>query len=425
MMESEGNEMKGRKKIQIFLLPFILLILLFTMFIPLIYADDVVIISFNPNISDEPPYAPVNPDPPNESINVDVPVTLRVDVYDKDSITVDVYFYNASNDALIGVDYNVPCDWSTASVVWNEAIYGRTCYWYAIANDSKYENRSETWEFTTKSKPPPSSGSGGYVPPPNQPPIANITGLHIAYVNETVIFYSYYSYDPDGYIIGYNWDFENDGIIDTDWIEETKIIYKYSKPGNYTVRLQAMDNLGATSLDFHNIKIIELELPKQLPIPIIEVLNLSYTNENISFSSNGSYDPDGIIVNYTWDFDDGMISYLENPIHNFSKPGNYTVILMVRDNDDLRNGVAKKITILDKEEKPEKEPKKKREQPFLLLLLLLMIIITIILTLITMQKKYRFTLMIEKLKGSRKNKTIETKVDELLSEQNRIINKKK
>ncbi len=425
MKGSEGNEMKGRNKTRIFLLPIILLILLIPIFIPLTFADDQVIISFNPNFSNEPPYAPMNPDPPNGSVNVDIPVTLSVEVYDPDSLTVDVYFYNASNDALIGVDYNVPCDWSTASIVWNEPTYETTYYWYAEADDGNFVNRSETWIFTTKPEPPPSGPGGGYVPPPNQPPIANITGPHIAYVNETVIFYSYHSYDPDGYIVGYNWDFEDDGIIETGWIEETKIVYNYSKPGNYIVRLQVMDNAGATALAFHNIKIIELEIPKQLPVPKIEVSGLLYTNESISFSSNGSYDPDGIIVNYTWDFDDGKISYLKNPVHIYSKPGNYTVILMVRDNDDLRNGVAKKISILDKEEKPKEKPKKK-EQPLLLLLLILMIIIATILALITMQRKYRFTLLIEKSKVfNKKNKDLETKVDELLSEQDRMRNRKK
>ena len=65
MIGPEGNEMKGRKKIQIFLLPIILLILLIPIFIPSILADDYIRISFNPNYSKEPPYAPINPDPPN------------------------------------------------------------------------------------------------------------------------------------------------------------------------------------------------------------------------------------------------------------------------------------------------------------------------------------------------------------------------
>jgi len=425
MIGSEGNEMKGRNKIQISLLPIILLIILIPIFIPSILANDQIIISFNPNYSNNPPYAPMNPDPPNGSINVDVPVTLTVEIYDPDSLSVDVYFYNASNDALIGVDYNVPGDWSTASVVWNEPIYSRTCYWYAIADDGNFTNGSETWHFTTKPRPPPSTGpGGGFVPPPNQPPVANITGAHIAYVNETVIFYSYHSYDPDGFIVGYNWDFENDGVIDTEWIEETKIVYNYSKPGNYIVRLQVMDNAGATAIAYHKIKIIELEQPKQLPVPKIDVSGILYINESISFSSNGSYDPDGIIVNYTWDFDDGTISYLKNPVHIYSKPGNYTVILMVRDNDDLRNGVARKITVKDIEEKPKEKPRKK-EQPILLFLLILMAIIAAILALITMQRKYRFTLLIEKSKVFKKNKTVETKVDELLLEQDRIKNRKK
>ncbi len=415
--------MEGRKRIRTFLLPIVLLILLFPMLIYPTLADDQVKMSFNPDFSNEPPYAPINPDPANGSVDVDVPVTLSVEVYDPDSLTVDVYFYNASNDTLIGVDYNVPCGGSTASVVWNEATYGRIYFWYAVANDDSNINRSETWAFTTRSTPPPPpGGGGGYGWRPNQYPIANITGPHIAYVNETVIFYSYYSYDPDGYIVGYNWDFENDSIFDTDWIEDVIITHKYSKPGNYIVTLQVKDNIGAIASTYHKIKIIEIEPTKQLPVPKIEAPDLRYTNESINFSSNGSYDPDGVIVNYSWDFGDGSnISFFENPIHIYSNPGNYTVILMVRDNDNLRNGIAKKIIIVDKEK--EEKPKKK-EYPLLLLLLILMAIIATILALITMQRKYRFTFFIEQSKASKKKKDVDNKVDDLISELYKNIKEK-
>jgi len=45
-----------------------------------------------------------------------------------------------------------------------------------------------------------------------------------------------------------------------------------------------------------------------------------------------SYDPDGTIVNWTWDFGDGNISYERYPRHTYTETGEYTVNLTIRDN---------------------------------------------------------------------------------------------
>ena len=152
--------MEGRKKKRTVILPFILLIILIQLISPIITelakggTEDQISISFDP-VPNEPPSAPFNPDPPNGSVDVRVPVTLSVDVYDETGDFVDVYFYNATNDTLIGIDYNVPSDWSTASVIWDEPIKGRICYWYAIAKDHQYfGNASETWIFATRPNQP-------------------------------------------------------------------------------------------------------------------------------------------------------------------------------------------------------------------------------------------------------------------------------
>ncbi|RLF43578.1 MAG: hypothetical protein DRN29_09890, partial [Thermoplasmata archaeon] len=55
-------------------------------------------------------------------------------------------------------------------------------------------------------------------------------------------------------------------------------------------------------------------------------------NETIYFNST-SYDLDGIIVNYTWNFGDGNISYGASVIHKYMKDGEYNVTLIVRDDD--------------------------------------------------------------------------------------------
>ncbi|EMR74589.1 PDK repeat-containing protein [Thermoplasmatales archaeon SCGC AB-540-F20] len=168
------------------------------------------------------------------------------------------------------------------------------------------------------------------------------------------------------------------------------------------------DDDAVTTSNPHNISIIQLESSLQLPIPKINGPYNGYTNENISFSSNGSYDSDGIIINYTWDFGYGNNSYLEDPVHSYAEPKNYTVILTVTDNDNLSNAIITKAIIIDKEiEEPEE-----KELPLMFLSILLIIIIATILVLILLPRK------------SDKNKYKTAEVETLLSELMKIMHSK-
>lgn len=50
----------------------------------------------------------------------------------------------------------------------------------------------------------------------------------------------------------------------------------------------------------------------------------------VNFSSSGSYDPDGTIPSYSWDFGDGGTSILANPSHSYSTAGTYIASLIVK-----------------------------------------------------------------------------------------------
>ncbi|MDI6856629.1 MAG: CARDB domain-containing protein, partial [Candidatus Thermoplasmatota archaeon] len=60
-----------------------------------------------------------------------------------------------------------------------------------------------------------------------------------------------------------------------------------------------------------------------------------------------SYDPDGVILNWSWNFGDNTYGYDEVVSHNYL-PGNYTVTLTVRDDDNALASVTKTITVSDK-----------------------------------------------------------------------------
>jgi len=69
------------------------------------------------------------------------------------------------------------------------------------------------------------------------------------------------------------------------------------------------------------------------PIPQFACPPPGYANASYRFDATTARDPDGSIVNYTWDFGDGSKGYGIAIDHNYTMPGNYTVRLTVMDND--------------------------------------------------------------------------------------------
>ncbi|MEA3357297.1 MAG: LamG-like jellyroll fold domain-containing protein, partial [Patescibacteria group bacterium] len=57
----------------------------------------------------------------------------------------------------------------------------------------------------------------------------------------------------------------------------------------------------------------------------------------ILFTGSGSYDPDGSIVAYEWDFGDGDTATGVAPTHTYVQNGTYTVTLTVTDNEGTSN----------------------------------------------------------------------------------------
>lgn len=70
--------------------------------------------------------------------------------------------------------------------------------------------------------------------------------------------------------------------------------------------------------------------------------------ESITFNASSSFDSDGEIISYAWDFGDG--NYKGNPItqHLYSQEGNYKVILTVTDDDYLIGRTYKEITVVQR-----------------------------------------------------------------------------
>ena len=59
---------------------------------------------------------------------------------------------------------------------------------------------------------------------------------------------------------------------------------------------------------------------------------IGFIQEHITLNGTKSYDPDGKIVVWSWDFGDGTTGEGELSIHSYSNPDTYRVILTVKDN---------------------------------------------------------------------------------------------
>ena len=99
--------------------------------------------------------------------------------------------------------------------------------------------------------------------------------------------------------------------------------------GDYT--LVASPNNGPTITV--NFSVIDGPPGNQSPIAAAFGNADAATAFKVNFSSAGSFDPDGTIVQYDWNFGDGATSMQQNPMHTYATGGTYNVSLTVTDNE--------------------------------------------------------------------------------------------
>ena len=129
---------------------------------------------------------------------------------------------------------------------------------------------------------------------------------------------------------------------------------------------------GATILDLNNTKFSDSQPnPKYIShdvydgyfanIPLPPIAEFTFTpqtpqvNEKVSFNASASYDLDGTIVSYNWDFGDGSLPVnTTEPYVNYTYRlvGNYTVSLVVTDDMGYQDEAEVTITVV-----PPSEPK--------------------------------------------------------------------
>ncbi len=166
----------------------------------------------------------------------------------------------------------------------------------------------------------------------NFAPVANAGDDKLGCANEAFTFDASKSTDTDGKVAKFTWDF-GDGETGAG----ASVSHKYAKPGIYSVTLVIEDDAATT-----NSKAVDglTVTVNAAPVAVAGKDEIGCVNEDIQFDGTKSYDPDGQIASYKWDFGDGTTAATAKPTHKFAKPGKFTVKLTVTDNSGTTCGTA-------------------------------------------------------------------------------------
>ncbi len=184
--------------------------------------------------------------------------------------------------------------------------------------------------------------------PTNSPPIADAGGDRTASDAdgngvETVALDGSGSYDPDGSITIWQWKEGEETLGNGD-----NLIYDYAV-GTHTVTLQVTDTDGTSSTDTVTV-VIE---PNRPPAAEAGEDVTASVGLAVSFDGSASYDSDGTIQEYAWDFGDGTGDMGATVTHAYGSAGTYTVMLTVVDNGGSTDTDTLSVAVAEVTSQPE------------------------------------------------------------------------
>ena len=125
---------------------------------------------------------------------------------------------------------------------------------------------------------------------------------------------------------------------------------------SYTISVNVYDYYQWTNETFYFItKNSPPPKPKTntRPVAIIEGGNSGFPGESIEFDGSNSYDHDGTISSYSWNFGDGTSAQGATVSHSYTNTGTYTVSLTVTDNKGKTDSTSTTVSIIKPNYPPE------------------------------------------------------------------------
>ena len=209
--------------------------------------------------------------------------------------------------------------------------------------------------------------SGGGAPPGsrNIPPVAHFTATPASgYAPLTVSFDASGSFDVDGTVTEYRWDWEDDGTVDLSGPDPTASL-SFLSPGDYTVRLVVVDDRGATgnyaseppvsvrkrrpqtTTTTTTTRPVVEPLPNRPPLAGALVTPLSGPAPLlVTFDGSHSSDADGHITSYDWLYGDGSTGSGADATHVYATAGIFLFTLTVQDDDGASASVSGFVSVL-------------------------------------------------------------------------------
>lgn len=171
----------------------------------------------------------------------------------------------------------------------------------------------------------------------NDPPIPAFTWNPASVTTLTDVQFASSSSDSDGEVVSWAWNF-GDGTFGNGQI----VRHRYSSLGKFTVTLTVTDEDGATASLSKDLAVINSRPVASFtsPIEVESLLDAQFIDR--------SYDLDGIITSWSWNFGDGESSGERSPWHAYLRPGTYTVELVVTDNKNWTGAATASVTVLNR-----------------------------------------------------------------------------
>jgi PKD repeat protein len=145
------------------------------------------------------------------------------------------------------------------------------------------------------------------------------------------------SSSPRGTIVDYRWSFGDSAEAAGDTVRHT-----FLTKGSYEVTLTVTDSEGGVGSA--TMEIVVVNVP---PRAFIEARpEIQSRGIPIDFDGTDSFDADGEIIEYRWEFDDGSVGYGPRVAHDYSETGVYLVKLTVVDDDGEEASVYQVIRIV-------------------------------------------------------------------------------
>ena len=141
---------------------------------------------------------------------------------------------------------------------------------------------------------------------------------------ESVTFDASESFDPDGTIASYLWDFDGDGVYDLEGPEQTAS-YVYKSGGDFEARILVIDHQLEMSTRERWVSV------NANPVVQFQISNFESTELESVLFTDLSIDTDGAISEWHWDFGDGETSNESSPEHVYQRSGTMVVSLSVTD----------------------------------------------------------------------------------------------